>query len=78
MQSWIGLDLSLHLEVYDTAKLDRILRLMQEEVICNVLTAGYDYSLPRLHVWWQLLTHIIAAQQTGFILHQLIVFTDCS
>lgn len=51
---------------------------MQEEVICNVLTAGYDCILHRFHVWWQLLTHIIAAQQIGFILHQLIATANCS
>ena len=78
MQSWISLDLSLHLEVYDTAELDRILRLVQEEIVCNVLAAGYSCCLYLFHVRLHLLPHNAVAQQIGFMLHQLIAFADCS
>ena len=39
-EPWVGLHLPLHLVVYDPSKLDRILRLIEEEVVSDVLAAG--------------------------------------
>ena len=37
-EAWVRLHLALHLEVDYSAQLDRVLRLVQEKVVCYVLT----------------------------------------